>query len=314
MGRQFSIAYLILAHSDPGQLRRLLKRLENDQASFYVHVDDKADIESFRHVTEDIASVRFCERRANVMWAAFSVVEATLYLLEAALAGESGALTRFVLLSGADYAIASNQEILRFFERHPQREFLRGFDLRGAGDAQLWRMRRRHLRQSAPRYSLLRMPLSAVEGVLRIFPRRLPSDIVFVCGSQWWALTRNCAEYCLDFAWSNPDFVKLFRSAFAPDEMFFHTVVHNSPNASKAGSLEPFVDDVIRSGSLRFYSNLHYLPGADAWIRTADEANAALKGPPGKFFARKFSSRGSVQAMDIIDQIIDAQICRESCT
>lgn len=313
MRRQFSVAYLILAHSDPGQLRRLLKRLESDQASFYVHVDDKADIEAFRRATEDIEAVHFCERRCNVMWAAFSVVEATLRLLEAALVGESGELTRFVLLSGADYVIASNQRILRFFERHPQREFLRGFDLREAGDTQLRRMRRRHLRQFAPRYSLLRMPLSAIEGGMRLFPRHLPSDIVFVCGSQWWALTRDCAKYCLDFTWSNPDFVKLFKSSFAPDEMFFHTLVHNSPNASKADPLEPFVDDVIRSGSLRFYSNLHYLPGADAWIRTSDEANAALNGPPGKLFARKFSSSGSVQAMDIIDQTIDAEICRENC-
>ena len=102
--------------------------------------------------------------------------------------------------------------------------------------------------------------------------------------------------------------MRLFKSAFAPDEMFFHTLIHNSPNAVKAGPLEPFVDDVISSGSLRFYSNLHYLPGADAWIRTPDEASAALNESPGKLFARKFSSRDSILAMDVVDQSVAAKM------
>ena len=82
---------------------------------------------------------------------------------------------RFVLLSGADYPIASNQEISRFFARHPNREFIRGFAIRDAGRPQLWRIRGRHFRELAPRYSWLRPPLFAVESGLRLFPRRLPA-------------------------------------------------------------------------------------------------------------------------------------------
>src|ERR1700730_3570433 len=103
MGRQSSIAYLILAHTDPIQLRRLMKRLENDEAVFYLHVDGKANIDAFKRATEDINPVYFCEPRSKVTWAAFSVVEATLRLLEAALAREGSTCNRFVLLSGADY-------------------------------------------------------------------------------------------------------------------------------------------------------------------------------------------------------------------
>jgi hypothetical protein len=265
MGRQSSIAYLVLAHTDPFQLRRLMKRLESDEAAFYLHVDGKANIDAFERATEDINPVYFCEPRSKVTWAAFSVVEATLRLLEAALSSEGPTCNRFVLLSGADYAIASNEQISQFFARHPKREFVRGFAIREAGNSQLWRIRGRHFRGLAPRHSWLRPPLLAIERSLRLFPRRLPSDIVFVCGSQWWGLTRECAQFCLDFARTNPDFVGLFRSMFAPDEIFFQTIVHNSPHAAAADSLEPFVNDVITSGGLRFYANLHYLPGS--WIR-----------------------------------------------
>jgi Core-2/I-Branching enzyme len=303
MGRQLSLVYLILVHADPAQLRRLIKRLESHESAFFVHVDGKADITAFRRATKDINRTYFCESRSKVTWAAFSVVEATLRLLEAALTQEVATDSRFVLLSGADYAIASNREILHFFARRPKREFVRGFAIREAGESQRWRIEGRHFRELAPRHSWLRPPLFAIERSLRLFQRRLPSDIVFVCGSQWWALTRDCAQFCLDFARENPDLLRFFKSTFAPDETFFHTIVHNSPYAQEADPLEPFVDDVIRSGSLRFYSNLHYLPGT--WIHTQDDARAALTALPRKLFARKFSSAHSIPAMDFIDQSLD---------
>ena len=296
-----SIAYLVLAHADPAQLQRLLKTLEGDEAAFYIHIDGKADLAAFKRATEGISSVYFCEPRVKVTWGAFSVVEATLRLLEAALL-HPGAMScnRFVLLSGADYPIASNQEISRFFAKHPNREFIRGFAIRDAGRPQLWRIRGRHFRELAPRYSWLRPPLFAVESGLRLFPRRLPSKTVFVCGSQWWALTRACAQFCLNFARTDRDLVRLFKTTFAPDEMFFHTIVHNSQFAREADVPEPFVDDVVRSGSLRFYANLHYLP--NNWICTREDARAALNGSPRQLFARKFSSDRSYSAMDLIDE------------
>src|SRR5258708_21864253 len=103
MRRHDSIAYLILAHSDPTQLRRLMKRLESDEAAFYIHVDGKVDLGAFKSAAQGINRVYFCEPRSKVTWAAFSVVEATLRLLETALAGEDQICNRFVLLSGADY-------------------------------------------------------------------------------------------------------------------------------------------------------------------------------------------------------------------
>jgi hypothetical protein len=296
-----SIAYLILTHDDPVHLRRLIKRLEHRTAAFYVHVDAKAELDSFRRATADINAVYFCEPRVNVTWAAFSVVEATLCLLETALAHNN--CVRFVLLSGSDYPIASSHHIVEFFARYPFREFIRGFDIRGAGNGQLWRIRGWHFREAAPRHSVLRPALFVLERGLRLLPRHLPAEITFVCGSQWWALTRECAQFCLDFARANRDLVRVFKMMFAPDEIFFHTIIHNSAYAPEADALEAFDGDVLVSGSLRPYSNLHYL--STGWIRTPDEARKAMGNDRGRLFARKFSTKHSVQAMEFIDKTIE---------
>jgi hypothetical protein len=310
MEADFSIAYLILAHDDPLHLRRLIKRLHGERTAFHVHVDAKSDIEAFRSVTADIASVRLCETRAKVTWGAFSVVEATLLLLEAALAQPDKVFSRFVLLSGSDYPIASNTEIDSFFSRNPQKQFARGFNILEAQGKEIWRIRGRHLRELAPRYSWLRAPLFAVERGLRLFPRRLPTDLAFICGSQWWSITPDCARYCIDFTRTEPKTVGLFRLMFAPDEIFFHTLIHNSPYANTADPIEPFVDDVISSGSLRFYSNFHYV--SPTTIRTYDEMRAAFDAHPRKLFARKFTSDASASVLDFIDRTLSCLPMPES--
>jgi hypothetical protein len=90
---------------------------------------------------------------------------------------------------------------------------------------------------------------------------------------------------------------------FAPDEIFFHTVVHQSPFAGAADPVEVFVDVVTKSGSLAHYANLHHLPGSI--IASADDVRAALNARPGKLFARKFSSRFSALAIRLIEDALE---------
>ncbi|HEY1541564.1 MAG TPA: beta-1,6-N-acetylglucosaminyltransferase [Xanthobacteraceae bacterium] len=291
------ITYLILAHEDPFHLSALTNRLDAPGVRFHVHVDAKADIMPFRRLVAALPNVRFCEPRVAVTWAAFSVVEATLRLVEAALDDE-GRCGRLVLLSGADYPLATNAEIRRFFEQHPRRQFIRRFPILEGDPVQAWKVRGRHFRGLAPRHSLWRLPLFGFERALRVVPRRMPRDWPLMCGSQWWALTADCARYCLEFPLERPDILRFFRNVFAPDETFFHSVVHNSIFAGNAEPVEAFSHDVTTSGSLACYANLHHLPGTT--ISTSEHAAVALRS--GKLFARKFSSRSSIQAVRAIDR------------
>jgi len=295
------IAYLILAHEDPLHLGALIRRLDAAGVRFHVHVDAKADIAPFRRAVAAMPNVYFCEPRIAVTWAAFSVVEATLRLVEAVL-DDSAVCERLVLVSGADYPLSTNCDIRRFFEQHPRRQFIRRFPILEADRDQLWKVRGRHFRELAPRHSVWRFPLFGIERALRIFPRGMPPDWPLMCGSQWWALTSDCARYCLEFARRQPDVLRFFRNVFAPDEIFFHSVVHNSIFACDAEPPEAFAKDVAESGSLAHYANLHHLP--DMTISTADQAAVALCS--GKLLARKFSSRTSAEAVRAIDRHLAA--------
>src|SRR5262249_52889019 len=114
MSPAIAISYLVLAHEDPAQLGLLVRRLAASTVRIHVHVDAERDIAPFRHATMDVPNVHFCEPRVRVNWAAFSVVEATLRLIEAAL-DDCDRCGRLVLLSGADYPIATREEISSFF-------------------------------------------------------------------------------------------------------------------------------------------------------------------------------------------------------
>ena len=44
------LAHLILAHNNPMQLERLVKRLSHPDADVYIHLDSKTDVADFNHI------------------------------------------------------------------------------------------------------------------------------------------------------------------------------------------------------------------------------------------------------------------------
>lgn len=112
------IAYVVLAHSDPQLFGRLMRRLDDPRAIAVVHVDAKAPIEPFRRAVAGLHNVRFVEPRVRVMWAGFSVVEATMAALRAAVEQTTEECSHIILISGSDYPLTSNNEIVTFFQKH----------------------------------------------------------------------------------------------------------------------------------------------------------------------------------------------------
>jgi hypothetical protein len=48
-------------------------------------------------------------------------------------------------------------------------------------------------------------------------------------GSNWWSLSRSCLEYALNYSKENPEFKKALKYTFAPEEIFFQTILMQSP-------------------------------------------------------------------------------------
>jgi hypothetical protein len=108
------IAALILTHHSPELLARLVQRLEFYGAKCFIHVDSKVDILPFWQACSLLNPI-FVEPRKKVFWGGFSIIEATLSLVNAALMDES--ITHFALMSGDSYPVKPREQFRHLMMR-----------------------------------------------------------------------------------------------------------------------------------------------------------------------------------------------------
>jgi hypothetical protein len=225
------------------------------------------------------ANIVFLPDRVPVRWGRLSVVRAVLKLLRAA-AGSGHAFKYYTLLSGSDYPIKSRREIDARL-RASDRQFIR-IDRRLVGEP-----RNAHF-----------------EFIKRLPPGTYFGDLVPYHGSMYWSLTADCVNFILAFLKENPGFVDLHRQVFAPDEIFFHSIVKASPFA------EAIVHDFERGTCADdlLHAN-HYIDWGGRRPReslTLDELDFADLLASEALFARKFHQEKSRKLLDLIDDRVHA--------
>jgi hypothetical protein len=64
----------------------------------------------------------------------------------------------------------------------------------------------------------------------RILPknRNIPNKFEIYGGKTWWSITKECAEYIVNFNRKNHSFNRFFKYTLIPDEMYFQTIIMNS--------------------------------------------------------------------------------------
>jgi hypothetical protein len=231
-GRTPRIAYLILAHTAPSHLRRLVGALDSVNAAFFIHVDRKSDAEVFHRVICG-ENIRFIDDRIPVYLGEFSMVRATINLMEEALSRQSPLPDYLCLISGSDYPLRSTEYIEEFFSRNKGTEFISTVPIpcetvgKPLERVQHYRFEthgtskfRRRAALALNRYVAPRM---------RRDHQRVLGDLKPYAGSQWWALSRNACSFILSFIKQRSDIVRFFRNVPIPDESFFQTILANSP-------------------------------------------------------------------------------------
>ena len=294
------LAYLISAYCDPDHVKRLIESLDMD-ADFYVHIDARVDDGPFRRLLPD--KVHFVERHP-VSWGGYEQVEYQMELLRAAV--ESGQpYSHVVCLSGQDYPLWSNRRIHDFFAQHPHGEFIGGYDLtRTDNKDQLCKITHYHpFRDLQWKNLWLKNKLIVVSRhVLSILGfRRKPQvringmlrDVYF--GSDYWAITLDCARYVLRTMKQNPNIERYFRTVYVPSELCMQTIVYNSP-FSRNGLLQKG-----HFPGLAKLTPLHYIfyQGAVKHL-TIDDWQMLCESD--KMFCRKLVSGTSDELVDEIDR------------
>lgn len=275
------INYLITAFANQLHLRRLLSALRTPQAEirFLVHWDKKMSPPDPASFSRD---VRFIDS-IPVWWAGWSHQQAILNLAQESV--KEGA-DWHVLLSGSDYPLRSNEDIIQelqkgievitlrkgFFPDKPKERVLHyyfdNFD-------------RRNKNLRSVRYL-------AMERVLKsVHTRKAPFDNIYH-GTTWWALSNECLSYVIDHLHHHPEMTRFYSNSFCAEESMFHTVVGNSRFNSRTRSAWIYQDWSVNPGpgplTMEFLQSM------------SDQDREQF------FFARKFSD-SSGRLREYIDQL-----------
>jgi hypothetical protein len=217
--------FLIQAHKDLGQLNTLVEQLCDDDFLVYVNLDRKSDVDP----AGIVPCARLVAKRIDVHWGTFSQVQAVLNSL-AQIVAEVPVFDKVVFLSAQDFPLLSNAALKAALAGLRGRELLDTVPIGNApgewpADDRYQYFYRGH--DTAP----LRLAYGLVNKAMRVtgLKRRVPGGMQAYGGSSWWALSRDCVCALLERVRREPALVRFFRNAACPDELFFQTLVMNSP-------------------------------------------------------------------------------------
>jgi hypothetical protein len=281
-----SIAYFILCHKEPERVARLVKRLQTDIDFFQVHFDTTVGKQQFKEWKKIIEHQ--CDKRNlevvsefRCRWGSFGGVNATLNAMRRF---KDHNYDYFVNLSGDCYPIKPIQIIKNSFDGQTA-AFMEVFELptsiwNNGGMERLWY---KHYFPSVGKHSKrLRIPR---------LNRKLPYKLKPYGGSAFFCLPKMHVDYILEFIDKKPAVKKFFKHTNIIDEVFFQTILKNSPFQSH-----------IFNDNKRYISWNGSRDSHPKFLTVAD-FESFMKSD--KLFARKFSLAVDKDILDLIDQKLE---------
>ena len=222
-------AYLIMAHTQPELLKKLLKMLDNERNDIYLHIDSKAK----DYPLDEIAAVLqkskciFTER-TDVKWGSYSQIHCEMVLLKEAVKTEHA---YYHLLSGMDLPIKSQEQIFAFFEKYNGLEFVDEDDV-AISEAALSRVKYTHKFYGKAGSVKDILGALSVKGqkLLGVDKTQKYGNIIFQKGRNWFSITHGLAKLVVE----KEDWIQeVFGQSVCGDELFLQTVARNSEYAEK---------------------------------------------------------------------------------
>lgn len=286
-------AYIVSAYKRPDLLIRLVRLLEGHPVA--IHVDRKSDIfEEVQAALGSLPNITLLPRHV-CHWGLFGHVRASLEGMKWFL-GTS--CDYAILLTGQCYPLKPQSEIERDLEdlggrsvinfaAFPKAEWQ--IDAGGYRRLDQFYFRARAKRGDSRYLRLNRFYLRIGSEVrflrIKLWTRKPPLGLRPYGGSGYWCLSRNCVQYVIAFVRAHPEVKRFFSTTFVPDEMFFHTILANSPHRAE------LIDSAI-----------HYIDwsgaGANPAVITAGSLPAAMAS--GAWFSRKFEDPA---VLDLVDDL-----------
>lgn len=225
-------AFLIIAHNNWWQLKKLIECLDSYTHDIYVHVDKKSKNfdESYFMDSVTKSSLKFY-REFEVYWGGFSQVQVEMFLLEQAY---TNGYDYYHIISGADLPLKNNEEIDLFFEQNKGKEFVLYDDgaLKGNPEisrrAKYYHFLQNYRRRYAEKWKnsfftfceRVSLVLQIIFGVNRV--KNLDWQIKY--GSQWGSITGELVKAILE---NKVKITGVFSYTNCADELFIQTIAYN---------------------------------------------------------------------------------------
>jgi hypothetical protein len=287
MINNMNTAYIILAHKYPQQLIRLVIKLNTDKTYFWIHVDKKTKNEVYQEMVRglsDYSNVYFINKK-ECCWGDFGVVSASINGIKEILSSNVHC-DYIILLSGQCYPIKSNQKIFNFLEQMDSHSLVSFFPL----PSDVW-IKGGEPRGGMDRIEYFHFNLFNKQFQASLFKhkikRKFPRNLQPFGGSAYWCFSRELAEYINYFVGENYVFVNFFKNVFTPDEIFFQTIIMNSP----------FKEKVINN----YMTYTLWLDSSDH-PEILNSSNFEILSQSSELYARKFDASKDSQILDLIDK------------
>lgn len=218
-------AYLIMAHNQFELLEKLVRCLDSDRADIFIHLDKKASYDQNRLMNHIKESSLFFTERIQVTWGGYSQIAVELLLLEKATS--VGKYDYYHLITGVDFPLKSQKEILSFFDQHSDLEFISCTE---CSEKDLKRVKKFYFFQDL----LGEKVTGRIARKITVFVQKLMhiqrSNSVksWGIGSAYFDITDDFARYIVN----NKSVIRgKFKFTRCADEMFLQTMFLNSPFA-----------------------------------------------------------------------------------
>jgi len=240
------IAIMMLVHKNENQVNRLINHLSKN-FDIYVHIDKKTSIK-----INKINNV-YVYKEYKTYWGSFNQIMATLFLLKK---GYERHYDRYILISGQDLPIKTNEEIINFFDDNNY-EYIELEKLPTkfwAGNGGLDRLTKYHIMNGGiKKYQILSRLLRKIfhtnisvgNYFLNIITGKIKErkiDYNFYGGANWSNYTHNCVDKIFKYLENDKNYIKRYRWTHCADEIFYQTIIAGIENLNIENNCLRYVD------------------------------------------------------------------------
>ena len=223
-------AYLIIAHKNLNQLKKLIKLLDDKHNDIFIHIDRQSckEMKSFDFAKCCKYSKLYQYSEFVINWGSCEQIKCELFLME-----QAHKLKRkydyYHLISGLDLPLKSQKEIHEFFYKHKNQEFI-NFSEIDSNEEKL-NSRLKYYRLSSF-YNIL--PLSKSFKIMRKIDNlqihiqkllkinRLKQYPHLYKGANWFSITDNLVSSIIK---EKEKIIKMYKNSYCCDEVFLQTYV-----------------------------------------------------------------------------------------